>query len=107
MGNICWIASYPKSGNTWMRAFIANYLANERSPVDLNSLHERSQAEAKAWRFSAYVPGGDTTAWTWRKFAPSGRWCRPTWRVMPMVPFLLKHIISTAPTAVFPCTMPP
>lgn len=62
MGNICWIASYPKSGNTWVRAFIANYLANERRPVDLNSLHERSQAEAKAWRFAAYVPGGDTTS---------------------------------------------
>lgn len=25
-GRLIWIASYPKSGNTWMRAFLANYL---------------------------------------------------------------------------------
>jgi hypothetical protein len=45
-----------------MRAFLANYLANGRKPVDLNTLHENYQAEARATRFSAYVPGGDTTA---------------------------------------------
>lgn len=62
MGNICWIASYPKSGNTWMRAFITNYLDNGSRPVDINTLFERSQAEAKAFRFAAHAPGGDTTA---------------------------------------------
>ena len=62
MGNICWIASYPKSGNTWMRAFIANYLANESRPVDINTLHERSQGEAKAFRYAPYIPDGDTTS---------------------------------------------
>ena len=25
---ITWIASYPKSGNTWVRSFLANYLSN-------------------------------------------------------------------------------
>lgn len=25
MGNIIWLASYPKSGNTWVRAFLASY----------------------------------------------------------------------------------
>ena len=24
MGKIIWLASYPKSGNTWLRAFLAN-----------------------------------------------------------------------------------
>lgn len=62
MGNICWVASYPKSGNTWVRAFIANYLDNTPRPVDINTLHERSQAEARAYRFAKFVPGGDTTA---------------------------------------------
>ena len=26
---IIWIASYPKSGNTWVRSFLTNYLSNE------------------------------------------------------------------------------
>ena len=25
---ITWIASYPKSGNTWVRSFLSNYLSN-------------------------------------------------------------------------------
>ncbi len=25
---ITWIASYPKSGNTWVRSFLTNYLSN-------------------------------------------------------------------------------
>lgn len=62
MGNICWIASYPKSGNTWLRAFIANYLVNQPRPVDLNALYQHSQGEARAERYSRFVPGGDTTA---------------------------------------------
>ena len=62
MGNICWVASYPKSGNTWVRAFIANYLENGAQPVDINTLHERSQAEARAFRFARHAPGGDTLA---------------------------------------------
>ena len=28
MSKIIWISSYPKSGNTWMRYFIANYFFN-------------------------------------------------------------------------------
>ncbi len=35
---IVWLASYPKSGNTWMRAFLSNYLADGDKPVDINSL---------------------------------------------------------------------
>jgi len=26
---IIWLASYPKSGNTWLRALLANYLYNQ------------------------------------------------------------------------------
>lgn len=37
-GNIVWIASYPKSGNTWVRAFIANLLGNDDRPVHINTL---------------------------------------------------------------------
>lgn len=33
MGNIVWLASYPKSGNTWLRACIANYLHDGERPL--------------------------------------------------------------------------
>lgn len=29
MADICWIASYPKSGNTWMRFMLASYLTRQ------------------------------------------------------------------------------
>lgn len=38
MGNIIWIASYPKSGNTWMRAFLANYVLDRQEPFPINEL---------------------------------------------------------------------
>ena len=40
MPGVLWLASYPKSGNTWVRAFIANYLVNADSPVPINELPE-------------------------------------------------------------------
>ncbi|MEM7188204.1 MAG: sulfotransferase domain-containing protein [Pseudomonadota bacterium] len=33
-----WLASYPKSGNTWLRAFLANYIFNLPEPVPVNQL---------------------------------------------------------------------
>jgi hypothetical protein len=38
MGAIIWLASYPKSGNTWLRAFLHNLLRNPARPMDINSL---------------------------------------------------------------------
>ena len=35
---IVWLASFPKSGNTWTRIFLANYYANSSEPVDINKL---------------------------------------------------------------------
>ena len=40
MGAIIWLASYPKSGNTWMRAFLHNLLLNPRQAADINSLDQ-------------------------------------------------------------------
>jgi len=34
--NLVWLASYPKSGNTWTRIFLANYLTNAKEPVSIN-----------------------------------------------------------------------
>ncbi len=36
-----WLASYPKSGNTWLRMLIANLSADNDEPVDINNLPER------------------------------------------------------------------
>ncbi|MBI5539773.1 MAG: sulfotransferase domain-containing protein [Bacteroidia bacterium] len=36
--NIVWLASYPKSGNTWCRVFLSNYLSKTNVPVDINKL---------------------------------------------------------------------
>ena len=46
MGNICWLASYPKSGNTWMRAFLANLVADRGAPVPLSELPKYCEDEA-------------------------------------------------------------
>jgi hypothetical protein len=40
MPGIIWLASYPKSGNTWLRAFIANYFKNPDRPLPINELHK-------------------------------------------------------------------
>jgi len=39
MGKILWLASYPKSGNTWLRAFIHNLMRNPDQPVDINEMN--------------------------------------------------------------------
>lgn len=35
---IVWLASYPKSGNTWFRAFLTNLLRNGDEPASINEL---------------------------------------------------------------------
>lgn len=40
MSAIVWLASYPKSGNTWVRILLANYLSGDDQPVDINELGE-------------------------------------------------------------------
>ena len=46
MGNILWLASYPKSGNTWIRAFLANLVANRPTPLPLSELPNYGRLEA-------------------------------------------------------------
>jgi len=38
MGNIVWLASYPKSGNTWIRAFLVNLFQDRSRPLALDEL---------------------------------------------------------------------
>lgn len=38
MKNLLWLASYPKSGNTWMRIFLANLQKGAIEPIDINMI---------------------------------------------------------------------
>ena len=44
--SIVWLASYPKSGNTWLRIFLANYLLNAERPVPINEVHRIGLGDA-------------------------------------------------------------
>jgi aryl sulfotransferase len=44
MAGIVWLASYPKSGNTWARVFVQNYL-DPLAPADINQLTIRHAAQ--------------------------------------------------------------
>ena len=59
MGQIIWLASYPKSGNTWLRAFLANYRADGAEAVDINRLPELSFSDSRA-RYFDQVAGRST-----------------------------------------------
>ncbi|MGN6728461.1 MAG: sulfotransferase domain-containing protein [Rhodanobacteraceae bacterium] len=52
MGNLVWLASYPKSGNTWMRAFLANLIADRAEPLAPNGLKNYADDEASPGRFT-------------------------------------------------------
>jgi len=38
--NIVWLASYPKSGNTWFRVFLSNLFSGSSRAVHINDLTE-------------------------------------------------------------------
>jgi aryl sulfotransferase len=44
-GNIVWLASYPKSGNTWLRTFISNLISNNDHPVHINDILGQSAGD--------------------------------------------------------------
>ena len=54
MSNIVWIASYPKSGNTWMRAFLCNLLSVGSRAQNINNLGEFCNNESNAMFYRAF-----------------------------------------------------
>ncbi len=58
MKSIVWLASYPKSGNTWLRAFLANYVRNSDEPVPINKFHHLGigDSNANAYRMVSKEP---------------------------------------------------
>lgn len=50
MGALVWLASYPKSGNTWIRAFVLNLLRDKPEPADINALDLLSPSDSlRSW----------------------------------------------------------
>jgi len=50
---IIWLASYPKSGNTWLRAFLANLFSGAEAPFDINKLSDFTMSDMRALYFEA------------------------------------------------------
>ncbi len=56
MGGIIWLASYPKSGNTWMRVFLHNLLRNPKEPAGINSINQFCLGEDDAALYNSFDP---------------------------------------------------
>jgi aryl sulfotransferase len=48
MSRIVWLASYPKSGNTWLRIFLANFQSDNEAPADINNLEVAASSSRRA-----------------------------------------------------------
>ena len=44
---IIWLASFPKSGNTWVRTFLANYFQPPGRTLDINNLRQFTTADVR------------------------------------------------------------
>jgi hypothetical protein len=57
MPGILWLASYPKSGNTWMRVFLANLILDEPEPLALKRINEVCSSEPNEVWFKPFTKG--------------------------------------------------
>ena len=62
MNNILWVASYPKSGNTWLRAFLSNYIANMETPVSLSDLNKFCEGDMASRPYETLIGAEAATA---------------------------------------------
>lgn len=46
---LTWLASYPKSGNTWFRTFLRNLMNDGDQPVSINKLSTGTIGSARGW----------------------------------------------------------
>jgi len=60
MGGIIWLASYPKSGNTWLRAFLHNFMRNAAQPIEPNRLNELTLGDGQERFFLPFTGGRPT-----------------------------------------------
>lgn len=55
MGKIIWLASYPKSGNTWIRVFLHNLLRNADESYDINKIGAFSLGDSTPDLYAPYL----------------------------------------------------
>ena len=56
MKKLIWLASYPKSGNTWVRSLLANYLFSDGEPVSINALSKWAVGEMSVDHYKDLLP---------------------------------------------------
>ena len=63
MGGIIWLASFPKSGNTWMRAFIHNFMRDSDRSYDINKLSDLTVGDSQVQWYQEIIdkPGSQFT----------------------------------------------
>ncbi len=62
MGGLVWLASYPKSGNTWLRTFLHHLLLNPAQPLPPDELVRFTLGDHhRAW----YDKAAGTSTWGW------------------------------------------
>jgi len=79
--SLLWIASYPRSGNTFTRILLANYFSDDESPYDLNKLSEfiPSDTTGRLWKsYSEEMAAPSTLKRTWEARPGFIRHCRKT-----------------------------
>lgn len=86
MSAILWLASYPKSGNTWLRAFLHNVLVPGESQFDINLLGGISDSDASVSNF-AEIDTRAPESWTQAE-------------IMAMRPAVQKRIAESRPGTV-------
>jgi hypothetical protein len=70
MGALVWLASYPKSGNTWMRAFLHNLFMNPAEPLPPDTLTRFTVSDThKPW-YKAANGGVPVDGYTQEQLAP-------------------------------------
>jgi hypothetical protein len=69
---IIWLASFPKSGNTWMRSLLAHYFMPPGQVPDLNNLRDFTTGDVRSDFFDAAAGGKytGTTIEEWLKMRP-------------------------------------
>jgi aryl sulfotransferase len=91
LSEIFWLASYPKSGNTWLRMFLANLLRDDGHPVDLDSpdLARQRSNTRQIFDDAAGVEASDLTWEETERFLPQV--FRHLARISPRTLFLKTH----------------
>ncbi|MCB1532812.1 MAG: sulfotransferase domain-containing protein [Alphaproteobacteria bacterium] len=61
---IIWIASYPKSGNTWLRLLLGNYFYAKDAPLTINTIQKVIKGDVSA---ALYRPVCKDKGWSFKK----------------------------------------